>query len=323
MNTNACRQWLIQERYRSVAQFLEKFSNPATVDADFLDLCKYPSASYNLIKQFFIPNHIKQKMVLDRLRHKGLIVVVVGMKGGGKTACVTGWAIPELMRLGEKVTYCGMPQAIPLFLNDDYRVKKACGSLSFKYDFYSVPADNIIVQDESAIIENAKNYNDKNQKEREDILPILRHKGNTVFYLSQQFSFVSKRIRDLTDAFIVKPFNLMQVLKENKGEEFPFPPIVAQMLPKIHNELMFIDGKLGILCLEHDIEQWYKDEPDKWGKSFKNIESEAEAQEFIRALFNNNYPPERVRHFLRLRGYDAWTLQDYVEYAKKNGYSLK
>lgn len=310
-------RWLIEHEYTDVKSFLNDTEEWDTHSQVFRDMLLSPMASYRLILQHNMTNDEKYKLMLRCISKPGTIIVVVGAKGSGKTACVTGKIVPDLMsgkytKKPVNVAYCGMPQTYPSFLKYHSLMK---GDIIFRHDYLSVPSHYVAIQDESAIIENAKNHNVKTQKEREDILPIIRHKDLSILYISQQLMLISKKVRDMVDGFIVKPFSLMQLLKENSDTEFPFPPVVRRFIPTDNNSLLFIHPAVGILIIKHDIYSFYKDDPDKWGKSFKNITDDSEAVAFIDALLNNGYKPGDCRHLLRLRGWDYWNLDQYKERA--------
>lgn len=147
----------------------------------------------------------------------------------------------------------------------------------------------------------------------------MRHSDNSFTILTQGTKMVTKRNRDMADAYEFKPFSLMQLMKEDAHEEFPFPKIVERMLPHYQNQLMYISKGVGILLIEHDIYSFYKEAPDKWGKSFKPIIDEKTALEYAESLFDIGYTPDIVQHYLRLRRWNTWKLGWYETKAQELG----
>ena len=183
-----------------------------------------------------------------------------------------------------------MPQEYPKFLNN----------VNFSYDILDVPSYTLCIQDEAALIQKAKEQMSSKQKDQDDVLPILRHSDKAIVFISQSFLFLSKRVRDFADCFLIKQFSLMQWLKENAATEFPFPELYKYMIPRDQNHVLFISSE-GLFSIEHTIPEWYLNNSDKYGKAFKSIESKEEAVAYAKALFENDYTPKEVRHLLRLR----------------------
>ena len=136
---------------------------------------------------------------LENFRDKSLVMLIIGRRGGGKTAL--GMKFVEVGKILNKRSYViGFENSkVPKW------VKKA-------NDLEEVPNNSLVLVDEAGISFSARDSMKKGNKEMANLLAIARHKNLSLIFITQNSAMLDLNVLRLADVLLFKePSLLVQV----------------------------------------------------------------------------------------------------------------
>jgi hypothetical protein len=149
---------------------------------------------------------------LENFRDKSLVMLIIGRRGGGKTAL--GMKFVEVGKILNKRSYViGFENSkVPKW------VKKA-------NDLEEVPNNSLVLVDEAGISFSARDSMKKGNKEMANLLAIARHKNLSLIFITQNSAMLDLNVLRLADVLLFKEPSLLQSRFERKNLQDMFQKV--------------------------------------------------------------------------------------------------
>lgn len=282
-----CREWIFKFHKYDLQMYLDEFFEPEDHGLKFHEAINNPQKYYIILKDYLMENSEKLDYVLKELLSKNsYIVMLLGGRGSGKTSCVMH--LGENCRFRKPIYWLGMPN--PKF--PDWII--------FTKLIDKIPSGSIAIIDEAQLRHFSRDFKKRNPEENiSKTLTILRHKGVTVIFISQNSALMDLNIIRMSDVILVKPFSLLQRYTER---EVIVQTLIHEMLPRKKSQTYYlgsIDNESMQLCFDQPLPNCWSEQVSK---SFQGFKNEEEKQKLILQCKNLGYSDEEIQEYVRLRG---------------------
>lgn len=231
-----------------------------------------------------VKNNEKYRELLYELNKKrGRLWLITGGRGSGKTAF--GWRICELSNKYYKEPICslGPPVKVPKFVS------------MTTTDENKLPANCTVLVDEAGVQFMARKAG-QNTDNIISKLPILRHSGRNVLFITQSTRLSDINIFRLADAIIFKSPSMF----EFESERFKVDRQLAMFMPTHPKKVLYLTNR-QLLTMTFNLPEWWNDE---YSKVYAPFTSELEKYIFILKLLDDDLSLEQIAEQLGLRGTD-------------------
>jgi len=185
---------------------------------------------------------------LENFNDKSLIMLIIGKRGGGKTAL--GMKFVEIGKILDKKSYVvGFENSkVPKW------VKKAS-------NLEDVPNNSLVLVDEAGISFSARESMKKGNKEMANLLSIARHKNLSLIFITQNSAMLDLNVLRLADVLLFKEPSLLQSRFERKN--------LQDMFQKVGENFKDLDNRKNYsYVISDDFEGLVWNElPDFWNES--------------------------------------------------------
>lgn len=242
-----------------------------------------PTLGMRAIKDFLISD-IKKIERIQRMIAKALgeIWVIMGRKGGGKTATLY-WILEQAHKAGRECCIAGPPQKIPSWCQ---RVM----------DPAAAPENSVVGVSEAGIQYSARSSMRSGQRDALSILPVLRHSGRLIIAETQHSRILDINFLRLMDCIILKPEPMYHFDERN-----PMSKVMEVLKPQNPKETLFFNGPWFTLIRHQPL-------PDCWSNElsmpYKPIHDEGEALRFAEDLIDQDYPLGEIRRIMIARSFN-------------------
>ncbi len=285
-----CRHWLFRIHDNRTQRWLDR--NYHLQDhKDILQWAwRYPKLAYIVVNDFHTTDKKKIVSVLNHFTGgKSKICLLVGKRGGGKTACAFWFA--EKVKEFRPVYYSGLP--------NDY-LPKWC---HYVKDISAVPDGSFVMVDESAIFHSSRDFKKDPSQFLTKKLTVLRHRDVTILYICPNSALEDKSLERLADIMIFKPLSLFQFDTERDSVRNVF---IDKMRHREITETLFIAsndvGSFDSILFNQPL-------PDCWNNNlstpFSSIKTKEAADKFIKKCRLNNFTDDEIKLYLKLKGWNS------------------
>lgn len=248
---------------------------------------KNPHIAKVLTENYNMDNDKKLEVLMDKLCNESTIGVIVGIRGGGKTAL--GCRIAEIAHNEYNKKIYFIQTTIPL---PDY--------IEQVEDPFGVEEGSLIIYDESSVTLNARRSMSKNNVDVSALLAISRHRGFSILFISQHSGLVDVNLLRLADVFIFKRLSWEELNSGEKGTS-SLMQYIKLMAPTDKQDTLYTDG-----------ERWFNikmELPTFWSdavsRSYKKLTGE-DATEMAYKLYMQSMHIKLIQQQLKIRGIN-WT----------------
>lgn len=284
MQVWSCIDWL-DEHMEMVDRYLRDRFHPKDYDGllEMIFSKQYAKHAMKAIYDYFTDNKTKINAVTHYIGSGSKIIIVVGMRGGGKT-CGVHYILRQVADFTDRPIYfCGHPQPV------DER-------FFYEQDIFDTPEGSINVIDEGALIANSRESSSASNIGLSTVLPTLRHVDKTLIVITQNSASLDLNFMRYSDALLLKRFSLKQDITER--ENF-YGSDVFFFRPKKIEEVYFSCDNFDTKYVHGVHPAWN----DDLSKAFRKFESDEEALEYADKLHEQYYDKTTIRNLCRVRGF--------------------
>lgn len=150
--------------------------------------------------------------LIESFRDKSLIMLIIGKRGGGKTAL--GMSFVELGKIFNKKIYAvGFEDSkVPSWVKKSGNVEE-------------VPNSSLVLIDEAGIAYSSRSSMKKSNKELSNLLSIARHKNLSLIFVTQNSAMLDLNVLRLADVLLFKEPSLLQLRFERKALQDMFSKV--------------------------------------------------------------------------------------------------
>jgi hypothetical protein len=270
-------EWFFENEECFIIPYIEKNFKEVSFDYEFDFMKQHLFFTKIIIEDNAMTNDQKLRELYDNVsRGKSKIVIVVGMRGQGKTA--TGMLLLEELynkALHNRFYYVGKP-------SDESEYPKW---LKFCDDLDNLPNNSIAIIDEAVIKYSARRSMSGENVSLTEKMVILRHKGCTLIFMAQNLRMADTNIDRLADIIIYKKANKYGNEKDKESEDIQL--IRQRLKPRTKSQAMIeyrLSGKFR--SITHKLPSFWNEETIS--KSFKEFKKE-DKKEVNKALIQSPY----------------------------------
>lgn len=248
-----------------------------------------PRLAKIVVEDFLTDNDAKINLVSNEVSFGSKIFIILGKRGGGKTSLV--YFLADLIRRMNKSRQI---YAYGAFRCPDF-IRKS-------FSFNDFEPNSVVIMDEASILLSARDSASGKNRTIIDMLPILRHKGLTVFFISQSSGLLDINIFRMADGIFFVPMSLLSTESSERKDFQVIDEITALMLPRA--------SEIGV-CLYRSADSFVKfryNKPlfftDELSKAYSRIDDEALALQFASALHDNDWELKDIKRVMALFHFD-------------------
>ncbi len=227
-------------------------------------------------------NNRKFSMLLSEMAEKrGRLLLITGKRGSGKTAFT--YRLAELLHryFNEPIYYLGPPVPVPKFI---------AGTTANENN---LPADCTVIVDEAGVqfmarkaLENIDTIISK--------LPILRHTGRNMLFVTQSTAISDINIFRQADAVVFKS----PAMFEFESERFRVDRQLAMFMPKSPEKALYLTND-KLLTMTFRLPEWWA---EKYSKPYSPFKSKKELYMFVVRLLWDGLDFQQIIEQAGLRG---------------------
>lgn len=256
-----------------------------------------PMLGYLLVRDSMMQNYLKQQICIDYIKNNPLVASLIGRKGGGKS-CFAGWMSDAMHEQGINVVWFEVNTNLP-----DYITQVT--------SWEEIPDGSFVVVDEAGVTYNARDALRSENKDVSKLLMVSRHHDLRIMFNYQALSLSDINIWRLSDAWLVKPLQLMDTANyEDKRTQLLIKYII-QMQPKSKEYATFTNGDDWIR-FRHPKPEWWT---ENISKSYSR-KSVLQIAEYIAQCYENGMRVKTIQDKVKARGWNF--AKDEIELAATN-----
>lgn len=291
MDKPALREELYFRR-GEVQKLLDERWHPEDHFSKWAEFYEKPELPFRLIENYNTPNERKIKTILN-IVVKPKLWVLIGIKGGGKTAFAL-WILEEAhKKLGMKV--CVFRPVMEVKYLPDY--------FEIAYEPYEIPENSLTFYDEAQMQLQSREFMKKEHIDFSKFLSIQRHRGFAGIISSQVLQMLDINIIRYADGYFFKKMSRLMTVEHKKD---PVEVYLDYMKPITVQECLFIDlNEDEVVLFSNPLPSFWCDE---LSRPFRVI-TEGEIPEEIIRLWEHKRRVKDIREILLLKGKDVSTGQ--------------
>jgi energy-coupling factor transporter ATP-binding protein EcfA2 len=275
------RLWLMNNEGK-VDRYLHRYKYWDRNAIKLMMFIKAPLLAMRAVQDSLISDDQKlERIKRDIAEARGLIYLIFGKKGGGKTA--TAWLLLELAHeAGRKCYIAGPPQETP----------KWCERVP---DPSYTPEEGVVYIPEAAVQYSARTSMRVDQRDVLSVLPTFRHGGRVAIVESQHSRLLDVNFLRLGDRWVLKPEPLYHFDERN-----PIGIMLDILKPQNMHETLFFAGPWFTLIKNTPLPKCWSED---LSTPFKPITDEETALKYAAELFDQGYTLREVMRILNMRSF--------------------
>ena len=187
-----------------------------------------PLMGYLLTQNVCKSDMEKQQQFLEWIKKNSCVITQIGKKGGGKTG-LSGW-VCEQLKGAMPIYWFEMNPGLPKWIKcvDDWNM---------------VQDGSLVIVNEAAVQYFSRDAMVRSSKDMAKLLMISRHHDLRIIFNSQLVSGADVKIHELSDAFLIKPMQMIDTADIEHSRTKTFFKYVTEMQPRNFNEVLFTNGE--------------------------------------------------------------------------------
>lgn len=283
MDEPSMLQWLDNHEIE-VDRFLDdNFLEVADQLHNKMKMVEEPTLGYLLVNDSLMSNWRKQEQCLKFYQEMPSVSSMIGRKGGGKS-CFTGWLSDAMHKLGLPVVWFEVNTRLPDYIQQ-------------VTTWDDVPQGALVIVDEAGVTFNARDALKQANKDMSKLLMVSRHHDLRIVFNYQAMSLTDINIWRLSDAWLVKPLQLMDTVAFEDSRTRMLQRYLTQMQPRDREHVLFSTGDEWIR-FRHPKPAWWTEDISK-GYAKPNA---AETVKFIVKALESGTKSDEIINRLKSRG---------------------
>lgn len=296
-NSNYVKRWIHEHfSYESAKSLFEQ----AIFDESLQPLF------YSIISNDRMNNEDKVALIIQNLKTKGNITLILGNRGTGKT--VLTYALCEKAHKANKenIWYFGLPTEFPYFIR---------GSA---IDFGEIPEGCTVMLEEAGVQFYNRMAMTRNQRDVMRMLPIVRHSKRNFIVITQKLEIADIGFFNNASALIYTSPVLFQFLHKPRET---LESRISMFIPRKLGSALYYSDELGLIEFDYPLPRWWKED---YSTPYAKIKDIRKAYRIAADLVFRDVEPDLIAIQLSLRGITVTELElkRMKELLKRTGKSI-
>lgn len=285
MESTARKLWLLRHRNYLKEWIYNHFSHDSyhSLYAQALEDERLQPMFYSIVQNDMMTNKEKIERILNSLKARGQIVLIIGGRGSGKTVLAYDLAEKQYNLTKEDIWYFGLPTDFPRFIT---------GST---IDFDRLPENTTSILEEAGVQFYNRLAMTRHQRDIMRKLPIVRHSKRNFFVITQAIEITDINFLTNASSVIYTSPVFFQFLE--KGRE-TIQSRLMMFVPKKLGKALFYNDDLGLIEFDYNLPTWWK---ESFSTPYAPIKDMKKAYKIIVELLYLGADPDMISTQLVLR----------------------